>query len=218
MKISGVLLDMDGLLVDTEKLYNRFWMESGQHFGYDFTYEDAMSIRSLTHVYASDLLKKRFDQNFPYEQVRDYRRKIMQDYIDENGVKAKKGALELLRYCSENHIRTCLATASPLRRAQRYLEPLGIWQYLEKAVCGDEVTIGKPAPDIYLAAAAKVGLSPQECLALEDSPNGIMAAHAAGCKPVMIPDMDEPTEEIRSMLFDCVEDLEKVIPILEKTT
>ncbi len=205
---------MDGLLVDTEKLYNRFWMEAGQHFGYDFTYEDALSVRSLAKVYASELLKKRFGSDFPFDDVRDHRRKIMQEYVDKNGVEAKKGAMELLRFCYENNYRTCLATASPLRRAQRYLEPLGIWHYLEEAVCGDEVKTGKPAPDIYLAAAAKLKLHPDTCIALEDSPNGIRSAYAAGCLPVMVPDLDEPTEEIRGLLYGCAEDLAQVIPLI----
>ena len=97
-KIQGVIFDMDGLLVDTEKLYNRFWREAAHDYGYEMTYEDALSIRSMTAVYASALLKKRFDAAFPYDEIKEHRRVIMQKYIDEQGVELKKGAKELLQY------------------------------------------------------------------------------------------------------------------------
>ena len=121
-KIQGVIFDMDGLLVDTEKLYNRFWREAAHDYGYEMTYEDALSIRSMTAVYASALLKKRFDAAFPYDEIKEHRRVIMQKYIDEQGIELKKGARELLQYLKENDYKTALATASPLRRAQRYLQ------------------------------------------------------------------------------------------------
>lgn len=75
---------------------------------------------------------------------------------------------------------------------------------------------GKPAPDIYLAAAKELGLDPGECIALEDSPNGIRSAHAAGCKPVMIPDLSQPDEETKKLLYACCDDLSKVIGVIQK--
>ena len=213
-KIQGVIFDMDGLLVDTEKLYNRFWREAAHDYGYEMTYEDALSIRSMTAVYASALLKKRFDAAFPYDEIKEHRRVIMQKYIDEQGVELKKGAKELLQYLKANEYRTALATASPLRRAQRYLQNVGIWEYFDQKIGSEDVRLGKPEPDIYLTAASRLQLPPQNCLALEDSPNGITAAFRAGCLPVMVPDLDEPDEELREKLYACVESLDQVMEIL----
>ena len=214
-EIQGVIFDMDGLLVDTEKLYNRFWREAAHDFGYEMTYADALSIRSLTPAYAAELLKKRFDSAFPYDAIKEHRRVIMQEYIDREGVEPKKGAAQLLEYLKDHDYRTALATASPLRRAKRYLDSIGIWEYFDVKVGGEEVHLGKPEPEIYLTAARKLGLNPEQCIALEDSPNGIMSASGAGCRPVMVPDLDEPDAQTGKLLYACVPSLEEVITLLK---
>ena len=98
----------------------------------------------------------------------------------------------------------------------RYLSSINIIDRFDKLICGNMIENGKPAPDIYLAAAKELELDPGECIALEDSPNGIRSAHAAGCKPVMIPDLSQPDEETKKLLYACCDDLSNVIGVIQK--
>ena len=101
-------------------------------------------------------------------------------------------------------------------KMQEYLHTIGAYDYFSAMVCGDMITNGKPAPDIYLTAAKELGLPPQVCAAFEDSPNGITAAHAAGCHAIMIPDMTQPDDEIRPKLSAVYESLDMAIEYFER--
>ena len=121
-----------------------------------------------------------------------------------------------MRYLKEKGIKLALATATPVDRAERYLSMVGLLKYFDEVCSARMVKNGKPAPDIYLYAAQRLRLSPDECAALEDSPNGIRSAHAAGCITVMVPDLDLPAEEIKPLLYDTADGLKDVIRIIER--
>lgn len=214
MKIKGVISDMDGVILDTEKLYVHFWCEAANFYGYPMREHHALSIRSMARVYAIEKLKGYFGENFDYYAVHDKRIELMDKYIEENGIEPKYGAEELLRFLKENGYKTALATATAPERARSYLSRLGLYKYFDEIVCASMVKRGKPQPDIYLCAAERLGLKPQECIALEDSPNGIKAASAAGCKTVMVPDLDLPSDEIKPLLYDAAKNLIEVKSIV----
>lgn len=214
--IKAVVFDMDGLLFDTEKLYHRFWLEAAAHYGYPMKDEHAKMMVSLAAEVAAPLLQKEVCADFDYYKVRDYRRKIMKEYTDTHGVEEKKGLEPLLEFLHKNHIRTAIASSSGVERIKRYLEGANRLADFEVIISSSMVAYGKPEPDIYLEAARRLGLSPGECVALEDSPNGIMAASRAGYCPIMVPDMIQPNEEVRKILYACVPDLEAVIPVLKE--
>ena len=214
-QIKGLLFDMDGLILDTEKLYTRFWQEAAIAFGYPMTREQALGMRSLNRQYGEAKLRSYFGDGVDYEKVRLKRIELMNAFIEKEGVETKAGVQELICYLKENNFKTAIATSSPLERAQKYLASVGLEDAFDKIITGDMVKKGKPEPDIYQLAAAKLGLEPCECLALEDSPTGIVSANKAGCFPVMIPDQDEPTEETKMLLFAQAERLDKVIDILK---
>lgn len=216
MKIKGVISDMDGVILDTEKLYVRFWCEAANFYGYPMQKHHALSIRSMARVFAKEKLKGYFGEDFDYHAVHSKRIELMDKYIEENGIEAKQGAEKLLSYLRKNGYRVALATATAPDRTKCYLERLGLYEYFDKIVCASMVSRGKPEPDIYLYAAEKLGLAPQECLALEDSQNGIKSASSAGCKTVMVPDLDEPAKEIVPLLYDVADNLCDVIRIIEK--
>ncbi len=205
---------MDGVILDSEKLYVRFWCEAGRFYGYPLEEFHALSIRSMARPYAVERLKGFFGENFDYDSVRNKRVELMDAYVEKNGIDTKSGAEELLRYLKENGIKTALATATPADRAKRYLEMVGLLEYFDEVCSARMVKNGKPAPDIYLYAAERLKLNPAECIALEDSPNGIRSASAAGCKTVMIPDLDQPAEEIKPLLFGVADGLTGVIGIV----
>lgn len=214
LNIRGVISDMDGVILDTEKLYIRFWCEAAQLCGYPMKREHALSIRSMARPLAKEKLKGFFGEDFDYYAVHDKRVELMNSYIEENGIEAKTGAEELLSYLKDNGFRVALATATPEDRAREYLQKVGLLGYFDEVVSASMVKCGKPHPDIYLYAAERLGLPPENCLALEDSPNGIKSAYAAGCRTVMVPDQDELDKEIKPLLFGVAETLIDVIDIV----
>ncbi len=215
MKIKGVISDMDGVILDTEKLYVRFWCEAANFFGYPMQKHHALSIRSMARTFAIERLKGYFGRDFDYFAVHDKRIELMDKYIEDNGIEAKPGAEKLLSYLKDNGYKIALATATAPERTQSYLKRLGLYNYFDEIVCASMVKRGKPEPDIYLFAAEKLGLAPQECIALEDSQNGIKSASKAGCKTVMVPDLDGPNDEIRPLIIDVADGLADVIRIIE---
>jgi len=139
----------------------------------------------------------------------------MNAFIEKEGVETKTGIRELLAFLKEKGIKTAIATSSPIERTEKYLAAVGLTDAFDKLISGYMVKKGKPEPDIYELAAKELGLTPQECLAIEDSPSGLLSANRAGCYPVMIPDQDLPTPETEALLFAKADSLEKVIFLLK---
>lgn len=216
MKIKGVIFDMDGVILDSEKLYVRFWCEAGRFYGFPMEEKHALSIRSMARPLASEKLRGIFGSSFDYDAVRSKRVKLMDKYVEKNGIELKDGAEDLLVYLKENGYRIALATATPPERAEKYLRAHDLYKYFDVTVSASMVSLGKPAPDIYLRAAEMLGLSAQSCLALEDSPNGIRSASSAGCVTVMVPDLDKPDDDILPLLHSVANGLCDVKRILRE--
>ncbi len=119
----------------------------------------------------------------------------------------KAGIDELLDFLKEKGIKTAVATATPIELTYQHLETIGVKDKFDKIVSAKQVANGKPAPDVYLYACGQIGEKPEDCIAVEDSPNGIKSAYAAGCKPVMVPDLTQPDEELMPMLYGVAETL-----------
>ncbi len=214
--IKGVIFDLDGTLLDTEKLYKRFWIEAARRLGYPMEERHALMIRSLAAVYAEPLLKQEVCPEFDYHAVRALRRQIMEEFIDQNGVEPKPGLLETLGAIKARGLKIGLATATPEHRARKYLRMVQAEAYFDAVTCADMVKKGKPQPDIYLLACERTGVAPANALAVEDAPTGIRAAHAARCLPVFVPDQDQPDEALRALCFAVVPSLLDVIPLIDE--
>ncbi len=211
----GAVFDMDGVLIDTEKLYVRFWRQSAADFGYNMTEEHVFGIRSLARKFANARLKNIFGEDFPCVQIREHRTELMDAYIAEHGIEPKKGLFTMLDHLRYMGIKTAVATATPVERAKKMLDKIGALPYFDAVVGGDMIRCGKPEPDIYLAAAAELGLPPENCAAFEDSPNGIRSAYSAGCRAVMIPDLTPPDEDILPMLSAVYDSLDEAVSFFE---
>ena len=205
--IDTIIFDMDGTLIDTEKYFRTCWPKALAAFGYEMSDEQALSMRSLGRPFAPVHLKEMFGESIDYTKVREKRKELVEECIKENGIQLKPGVIELLQWLKENHIRASIATATDMERTNRYLKMLGIHEYFDKLISATMVKEGKPSPDIYLYACEQLGRMPEECIAVEDSPNGVLSAYRAGCKVVMVPDQTAPEEELKSKLFACVETL-----------
>ena len=213
-RIRGVLFDMDGLVLDTEKLYTRFWMEACRFYGFPMTREQALKMRAANSKLSESNLHSFFGPTADYRQCRAKRIELMNAYIDAHGVEPKPGIYELLDHLDAKGIPAAITSSSPVERIEKHLSSLNLLHRFRKICSGYDVPWGKPAPDIYLYGAASLGLRPEECLALEDSPTGILAAHRAGCVTVMIPDLDQPDAATESLLHAQADSLLDVIGLI----
>lgn len=214
--IKGVLFDMDGVILDTERLYAQFWMEACHALGYPMTYEQALGMRSLSPQAGQAKLESYFGPGISREAVRNKRVALMDACIDSHGVEPKPGIFELLDYLEQAKLPAVVTTSSPSERARKYLEPLGLWHRFQRICTAYEVAKGKPEPDIYLFGAQALGLPPESCLAVEDSPAGIEAACRAGCMAVLVPDLDRADEAMKEIIYAQADSLKDLIDLIER--
>ena len=152
--VAGVIFDMDGVLLDTEKLYARFWREAAVALGYPMTHQQALGMRSLNGQAGQAKLESYFGPGISRSQVRHKRIELMDAYIDIHGVELKGGVREILTFLKQRGIATAIATSSPRDRVERYLAPYDLLSQFDALCSGYDVPQGKPAPDIYLKATA----------------------------------------------------------------
>lgn len=214
-RIRGVLFDMDGLVLDTEKLYTRFWMEACRFYGFPMTREQALKMRAANSRLSEENLHSFFGPEVDYRKCRAKRIELMDAFIEEQGVETKPGIVELLDALDSRGIPAAITSSAPRERIEKHLASVGLLHRFTAICSGHDVPNGKPAPDIYLHGAACLGLPAESCLALEDAPTGILAAHRAGCVTVMVPDMDQPDEKTKKLLHAKADSLMDVIGLLE---
>ena len=212
--VRGVLFDLDGVVIDTEKLYTRFWMEASRDLGHPMTLEQALQMRSLGRSLGQAKIDSFFGPVLRYQDLRARRIELMDAYIAEHGVEEKPGIRALLALLQEKRIPCAITSSSSVPLIRQHLGSLGIIDGFTALCSGRDVPNGKPAPDIYLAGAAAIGVAPEHCLAIEDSPAGIEAAWRAGCMSVIVPDMDQPGEVILSRAFAKADSLFDVMELL----
>lgn len=204
---------MDGLMFDTENLTYKLQKPILEKQGVTYTldwYKQTVGKRTEDII---TLFAKLCGEDFDYSAFRIECRKAYTEYTDRYGVPVKEGLFELLDFLKGKGIKTALATSTTAQSAVRTLKISGTLPYFDALVCADDVERGKPFPDPFLKAAEKLGLQPEDCLALEDSLNGIKSAHSAGMTAVMIPDLIEPTDEIKSMCCRILPSLKEVIKL-----
>ena len=214
--IRGILFDMDGLVLDSEALYTRFWREAANALGFPMTVEQSWGMRSLGKKLGQPYLESLFGPGVDYTVLRSKRIELMDDYVAEHGIAPKPGIYELLDFMDANGIPGAITSSSPMEFIERHLSNANLLHRFQKLCSGHSIPNGKPAPDIYLLGAKELGLKPEECLALEDSPTGILSAYRAGCLPVMIPDLDQPNEDTQKLLFAKADSLSDIIDILKQ--
>lgn len=214
--IRAVIFDMDGLMFDSEPVSVEAWIAAGKKMGVNITRDMVKAVFGSNRADLSKYWRKHFGQDFDAERAAELREAEMQKYAREHGIPMKRGLTALLKYLDRKNYRFTIASASSKALIHINTAMAGIADYFEMTVSGDEVRHGKPAPDIYLKAAEKLGVAPEECLVLEDSPAGIAAGAAAGMKTIMVPDMIAPTDKERETVEMIAESLEDVIPWLEK--
>lgn len=213
-KYKAVIFDMDGTVLDTEKYYRIAWPLAFEEAGYVMTDDQYLFIRSLGRPFVQETLKKfSGDSSFDYEKMLQIRNVHLNRLIEQNGLQAKKGAVELLTFLKSKGILTCIATASPAEKARRFLQQTGLLSYIDRIVSARDMKEGKPSPYVYLSAVEQIGLRTEECLAVEDSPNGVLSARRAGLDVVMIPDQSPIDDESGKIILAGMQDLSQIISL-----
>lgn len=214
--ICAVIFDMDGVLIDTEKHYNAAWCQAATEAGFPFTREHALLLRSCEAKEGEKLMQGIFGPSFDYYAIRERRRELVRERLAQYGLEKKPGVEETLRFLRAKGIKTAVATATALDITKSHLTTIGVCDLFDSIVSAKNVAHGKPEPDVYLYACEQIGERPQDCMAVEDSPNGIMAAYRAGLHTVMVPDLTQPDEELTKYLYACVNSLSDLCELVDK--
>lgn len=195
--IKALLLDLDGTLIDSELIPRLAWINAARHFGFEAEEAFLNQLTGMTKKTAQELVKKVIPKNVDMDEFQAYRHQYMNDYMKENGIKAKRGARELLLKAKAKNVECIVVTSSYAANVKMKLEMAGLADLIDKIICGDEVENGKPAPDIYLLALERYHLNKEEFIVLEDSKNGLLSAENAGIRAILIPDLVAPDDEMK---------------------
>jgi len=208
--IKAVVFDMDGLMLDSEPLALRALKRAGDRLGLGFTDEMLLGCIGLNAASSNSFLSEALGRVIPHEELSSAFLEEYEMELAQGGVPHKAGLIGLLEFLKRAGLRRAVATSTTTVLAERKLSDARVLHYFEFVVGGDAVRRGKPAPDPYLQAASRLGLSAQACLALEDSDNGARSALAAGMCVIIVPDIKMPAEPVRAAAIACLESLDDV--------
>jgi HAD superfamily hydrolase (TIGR01509 family) len=211
--VAGVIFDMDGLLVDTERVYLDGLLKAAVALECEMTEAFAHSMIGVPGKECVAMIKDHYGPGFRIDAFNAAYDGIVTAALAA-GIPLRPGARELVTYLAEEGVPQAIATSSRRPTVERYLGRVGLLGHFPVIVCRDDVANPKPAPDPFLIAAERLGLAPAECLALEDSYHGITAAHAAGTMPIMVPDLLRVTDAVRAKCIAVVDDLHAVQTLL----
>lgn len=216
--IKAVLFDMDGTILDTERIHKECWEQAMGDVGVAYLPTTFYDLIGLNDNSTRDYFRRVYgftDELYSKMSTAAYARS--REYGTAKGIPVKKGFFELSDYLLEKGIRRAVVTSSMVSEALHNFERAGIEIPFDVIIGGDSVNEGKPSPEPFLKAASALGLSKEECIVVEDSANGVRSAHNAGIMCVYIKDLVDIPEEIKALAEFQAENLTEVIDIINKT-
>lgn len=213
--VSGIIFDMDGILIDSERQSNEGWLWAAGQLGVDMPMWVIDSFKGAP----AELCCKFFDDYYKgvidYWEAKELRTQHVYKIRETEGIPVKNGVKDIFEYIRNNGLKCAVATSTRRESAEKTLHEIGVWDYLDAVVYGDEVEHGKPEPDIFLRAAKAIGVNPSEAVVVEDSINGIKAGYAADMRVVHIPDTIAIDDDIRKLTYMVCADLNGLIDVVE---
>ena len=211
--VEAVIFDMDGTLIDSETVYIAGMQEAARTLGLALPLDLCHAMVGVPRDGCNVLLLEHYGQDFDLTVFRGHYSNSVQRQMSER-VPVKPGVVELLDFLGDRNLPLAVATSANRETATRNLGRAGLLDRFKVLTARDDVEHPKPAPDLYLEAARRLGVAPAHCVAFEDSSIGILAAHAAGMRAVMVIDILPPTEEARAKSFHIAQDLHEVLRLL----
>lgn len=216
MKKRAVIFDMDGLMIDSERITYNGYVKICCELGYEMTSEYYKTLLGYPTKTINLKLREHFGEKFPSDEIIRRVHIYIEKVFQENGVPLKSGLLEILQYLKSNHYKMVIATSSDRNRVEKILKRACITHFFEDYICGDEVINGKPDKEIFIKACKKANVKPEEAYVLEDSEIGILAAFRANIPCICVPDMKYPSEDIMNKAYRIVDNLIEALEIIKE--
>jgi len=212
----AVIWDMDGTIFDTERLVVDCWEELCLAQGYEVPRSTLLKCIGRNSRESNEILRSFFGENDDIDQLRAKKSAMVNERIERDGLPVKKGIHEALEWIAAREVPTALASSSDYDKILSRLRLSDLQPFFSVIVGGDQITNGKPHPEIFLTAAHKLQVDPKDCIVFEDSHNGVIAAHEAGMQVVMIPDLIEANDDISKRAHHILESGAEIIPLLSQ--
>ena len=211
---NAVVFDMDGVIFDSERAVMQCWKEVASRHNIPDIEKAILACTGTTMVRTREIMLNLYGADFPYDEYARESSAIFHSRYDGGRLPMKPGVKELLTFLKERGKKIALASSTRQQVVTNELRDAGIIEYFDRIICGDMVSRSKPAPDIFLKACEELNVSPSDSYAIEDSYNGIRAAHAGGLHPIMVPDLLPADEEMQSLAEIVLPNLTSVIEYL----
>ncbi|MDR2419242.1 MAG: HAD family phosphatase [Treponema sp.] len=210
---AAVIFDMDGLMLDTERPAATHWIQVAKTFGWDISEELIFRTIGVNAASTRDVFMNAYGADFPYQDIRAEVSRRIKEGAEQEGISHRPGLTLLLDHLAQLQIPCAVATSTSRDTALWKLRKADIADRFVVKVCGDEITRGKPAPDIFLCALEHLGEAPADSIGFEDSPAGLQSLHAAGIRSVFIKDLVEPSPEVLATVWRRCADLAEAVSL-----
>lgn len=216
--MNAVIFDMDGLMFDTERVFVQAWDYAGEKIGVGKAGYMTIKTLGMNVALTREVWQAEFGDRYNEQELWKYTKKFLSDYYENNKLPVKKGLYSLLDYLKSCSYKLAVASSSKKSEVEDHLRDAGVSEYFQAVIGGDMIGKSKPDPEIYLRACEMLHEMSGDCYALEDSKNGLLAAHRAGCIPLMVPDLWQPDHEILEIIAGKFDDLEQVRDFFERSS
>ena len=208
--IKAIIFDMDGILIDTERISFNAFKSVLKEYDYEMSEKFYLTMIGRNVKSIEQVMKAEYGQDFPFDEVYKKKVHLCVSTIDRDGVIIKKGVHELIDYLNENNYKIAVATSTRKERAHKLLADIGIKEKVNYIICGDQVENSKPDPEIFLKAAEKLGVVPEECIVVEDSAAGIKGAYDGKMLGFHVEDLKAPDEDILKYAYKTFKNLDEI--------
>lgn len=194
--MKAAIFDMDGVIIDSEPIHFEVDMQTMKELGVNISKEELNKYVGTTNEYMITELKSKYNIERSLEEIVDYKMKLTINKVKDAEINVISGIPELLSSLKNNNIKTAIGSSSPKELINAVIEKFGLEKYFDCIVSGDEVKEGKPKPDIYLEVSKRLAIEPRECIVIEDSKNGVLAAKNAGMKCIGFKNINSGNQDL----------------------